>query len=160
MNSHSLDGQHIGPQGLMVFHDYDVALKYAKQVNKPLMLDFTGHACVNCRKMEEQVWSDQYVKELLRNDVVLVSLYVDERIDLPKEDQYVTKMAGKEKKVKTTGDKWMVFQANTFGTNSQPYYVMLDLDENELIEPANYQDYGSVSLFKDWLERGINLFNK
>ena len=160
INSHSLDGQHIGPQGLMVFHDYDVALKYAKQVKKPLMLDFTGHACVNCRKMEEQVWSDQYVKELLRNDVVLVSLYVDERIDLPKEDQYVTKMAGKEKKVKTTGDKWMVFQANTFGTNSQPYYVMLDLDENELIEPANYQDYGSVSLFKDWLERGINLFNK
>ena len=160
INSHSLDGQHIGPQGLMVFHDYDVALKYAKQVKKPLMLDFTGHACVNCRKMEEQVWSDQYVKELLRNDVVLVSLYVDERIDLPKEDQYVTKMAGKEKKVKTTGDKWMVFQANTFGTNSQPYYVMLDLDENELIEPANYQDYGSVSLFKDWLERGINLFNR
>ena len=159
-NSHSLDGQHIGPQGLMVFHDYDVALKYAKQVKRPLMLDFTGHACVNCRKMEEQVWSDQYVKELLRNDVVIVSLYVDERIDLPKEDQYVTKMAGKEKKVKTTGDKWMVFQANTFGTNSQPYYVMLDLDENELIEPANYQDYGSVSLFKDWLERGINLFNK
>ena len=96
----------------------------------------------------------------MQNDVVLVSLYVDERIDLPKEDQYVTKMAGKEKKVKTTGDKWMVFQANTFGTNSQPYYVMLDLDENELIEPANYQDYGSVSLFKDWLERGINLFNK
>ena len=160
INSHSLDGQHIGPQGLMVFHDYDIALNYAKQVKKPLMLDFTGHACVNCRKMEEQVWSDQYVKELLRNDVVLVSLYVDERIDLPKEDQYVTKMAGKEKKVKTTGDKWMVFQANTFGTNSQPYYVMLDLDENELIEPANYQDYGSVSLFKDWLERGINLFNK
>ena len=156
----SNDGQHIGPQGLMAFHDYYEALNYAKKVNKPLMIDFTGHACVNCRKMEEQVWSDQNVKNMLANDVVLVSLYVDERINLPKEEQYITKMAGKEKKVRTTGDKWMVFQANTFGTNSQPYYVMLDLNENQLIEPANYQDYGSVSLFKDWLERGVNLFNE
>ena len=159
-NHSSNDGQHIGPQGLMAFHDYYEALNYAKKVNKPLMIDFTGHACVNCRKMEEQVWSDQNVKNMLANDVVLVSLYVDERINLPKEEQYITKMAGKEKKVKTTGDKWMVFQANTFGTNSQPYYVMLDLNENQLIEPANYQDYGSVSLFKDWLERGVNLFNE
>ena len=151
----SHEGQHIGPQGLMVFHDYDEALIHAKKVNKPLMIDFTGHACVNCRKMEEQVWSDQYVKDMLANEVVLVSLYVDERISLPESEQYVTTMAGKEKKVKTTGDKWMVFQANTFGTNSQPYYVMLDLNEEQLIEPANYQDYGSVSLFKDWLERGV-----
>ena len=159
-SSSSNDGQHIGPQGLMAFHDYYEGLNYAKKVKKPLMIDFTGHACVNCRKMEEQVWSDKNVKNMLANDVVLVSLYVDERINLPKEEQYITKMAGKEKKVKTTGDKWMVFQANTFGTNSQPYYVMLDLNENQLIEPANYQDYGSVSLFKDWLERGVNLFNK
>jgi len=157
---HSSNGQHIGPQGLMVFHDYKEALEYAKKIDKPLMLDFTGHACVNCRKMEEQVWSDPYVKEMLRNDVVLVSLYVDERIDLPKEEQHTTMMAGKKKKVKTTGDKWMVLQANTFGTNSQPYYVMLDHNEDQLIESANYQDYGSVSLFKDWLERGVTLFNK
>ena len=155
----SHEGQHIGPQGLMVFHDYDEALVHAKKVNKPLMIDFTGHACVNCRKMEEQVWSDQYVKDMLANEVVLVSLYVDERISLPESEQYITTMAGKEKKVKTTGDKWMVFQANTFGTNSQPYYVMLDLNEKQLIEPANYQDYGSVSLFTDWLERGVKLFN-
>lgn len=153
-------GQHIGPQGLMVFHDYDEGLEHAKNVGKPLMLDFTGHACVNCRKMEEQVWSNQNVKSMLASDVVLVSLYVDERIDLPLDQQYVTTMAGKEKKVKTTGDKWMVLQANTFGTNSQPYYVMLDHNEQELLEPANYQDYGSVSLFKDWLERGVNIFNK
>ena len=153
-------GQHIGPQGLMVFHDYDEGLEHAKNVGKPLMLDFTGHACVNCRKMEEQVWSNQNVKSMLASDVVLVSLYVDERIDLPLDQQYVTTMAGKEKKVKTTGDKWMVLQANTFGTNSQPYYVMLDHNEQELLEPANYQDYGSVSLFQDWLERGVNIFNK
>jgi|TARA_B100000497_G_scaffold99054_1_gene111873 thiol:disulfide interchange protein DsbD len=110
--------------------------------------------------MEEQVWSNQNVKSMLASDVVLVSLYVDERIDLPLDQQYVTTMAGKEKKVKTTGDKWMVLQANTFGTNSQPYYVMLDHNEQELLEPANYQDYGSVSLFQDWLERGVNTFNK
>jgi|TARA_B110001450_G_scaffold39135_1_gene34948 thiol:disulfide interchange protein DsbD len=159
-NSHIEKGQHIGPQGLMVFHDYNEGLIYAKSVGKPLMLDFTGHACVNCRKMEEQVWSNKDVKEMLGKDVVLVSLYVDERIDLPIEEQYVTTMAGKKKKVKTTGDKWMVLQANTFGTNSQPYYVLLDHNEKQLLEPANYQDYGSVELFKDWLDRGVNSFNK
>ena len=153
-------GQHIGPQGLMVFHDYHEGLEHAKNVGKPLMLDFTGHACVNCRKMEEQVWSNQNVKNILASEVVLVSLYVDERIDLPTDQQYVTTMAGKEKKVKTTGDKWMVLQANIFGTNSQPYYVMLDHNEQELLEPANYQDYGSVSLFQEWLERGVKTFNK
>jgi thiol:disulfide interchange protein len=159
-NTKHENGQHIGPQGLMVFHDYDEGLEHAKNVGKPLMLDFTGHACVNCRKMEEQVWSNQNVKNMLASKVVLVSLYVDERIDLPTDQQYVTTMAGKQKKVKTTGDKWMVLQANTFGTNSQPYYVMLDHNEHELLEPANYQDYGSVSLFQDWLERGVNIFNK
>ena len=159
-NSHIEKGQHVGPQGLMVFHDYNEGLIHAKSVGKPLMIDFTGHACVNCRKMEEQVWSNQDVKEMLSKDVVLVSLYVDERIDLPKEEQYVTTMAGKKKKVKTTGDRWMVLQANTFGTNSQPYYVLLDHNEKQLLEPANYQDYGSVELFKDWLDRGVNSFNK
>ena len=159
-NTNHEQGQHIGPQGLMVFHDYDEGLEHAKNVGKPLMLDFTGHACVNCRKMEEQVWSNQNVKNILASEVVLVSLYVDERIDLPTDQQYVTTMAGKEKKVKTTGDKWMVLQANTFGTNSQPYYVMLDHNEQELLEPANYQDYGSVSLFQEWLERGVKTFNK
>lgn len=159
-NSHIEKGQHVGPQGLMVFHDYNEGLIHAKSVGKPLMIDFTGHACVNCRKMEEQVWSNQDVKEILSKDVVLVSLYVDERIDLPKEEQYVTTMAGKKKKVKTTGDRWMVLQANTFGTNSQPYYVLLDHNEKQLLEPANYQDYGSVELFKDWLDRGVNSFNK
>ena len=157
---HTENGQHLGPQNIMVFHDYDEGLAYAKNVNKPIMLDFTGHACVNCRKMEEQVWSDKNVKSMLSNDVVLISLYVDERIDLPKEQQYETTLAGKTKKVKTTGDKWMVLQANTYATNSQPYYVLLNHDEEQIIEPANYQDYGTVELFKDWLNRGIKEYNK
>ena len=154
------DGQHLGPQDILVFHDYDIGMAHAKKINKPVVLDFTGHACVNCRKMEEQVWSDDAVKNLLTNEVVLISLYVDERIDLPKADQYEATMAGKIKKVKTTGDKWMVFQANRYGTNSQPYYVFLNHDEEVLIENANYQDYGKVDLFTDWLKRGLREFKK
>jgi thiol:disulfide interchange protein DsbD len=152
--------QHLGPQNIMVFHDYEAGIEYAKKVNKPIMLDFTGWACVNCRKMEEQVWSDESVKKILNDDLVLISLYVDERTKLPIDQQYETTLAGKSKKVKTVGDKWMVLQANKYGTNSQPYYVFLDHGERLLIEPANYQDYGTVSLFKDWLNRGMNEFKK
>ena len=152
--------QHLGPQNIMVFHDYEAGVEYAKKVNKPIMLDFTGWACVNCRKMEEQVWSDDEVKKMLADDLVLISLYVDERTKLPVDQQYETTLAGKSKKVKTIGDKWMVLQANKYGTNSQPYYVFLDHSEKLLIEPANYQDYGTVSLFKDWLNRGMLEFKK
>ena len=152
--------QHLGPQNIMVFHDYEAGVEYAKKVNKPIMLDFTGWACVNCRKMEEQVWSDDEVKKMLADDLVLISLYVDERTKLPIDQQYETTLAGKSKKVKTIGDKWMVLQANKYGTNSQPYYVFLDHSEKLLIEPANYQDYGTVSLFKDWLNRGMLEFKK
>ena len=161
-NTHnqSHDGQHLGPQGLMVFHDYDKGIKYAKESGLPIMLDFTGWACVNCRKMEEQVWSDTEVKNMLANEVVLISLYVDERTKLPMSEQYETTIAGKKKKVKTVGDKWTVLQAERYKTNSQPYYVILDHDENQLGVAANYQDYGKVSLFKDWLQDGINAFKK
>lgn len=152
--------QHLGPQNIMVFHDYEAGVEYAKKVNKPIMLDFTGWACVNCRKMEEQVWSDDEVRKVLADDLVLISLYVDERTKLPVDQQYETTLAGKSKKVKTIGDKWMVLQANKYGTNSQPYYVFLDHSEKLLIEPANYQDYGTVSLFKDWLNRGMLEFKK
>ena len=151
---------HLGPQGIMVFHDYDKGMAYAKQVNKPAVIDFTGWACVNCRKMEEQVWSDDNVKSILSNDVVLISLYVDERIDLPKNEQYETTLAGKTKMIKTTGDKWMLLQANTYGTNSQPYYVFLNHNEQQMVEAANYQDFGTVKLFTDWLNRGLEEFHK
>lgn len=152
-------GQHLGPQGIMVFDDYDLGVAYAKEVGKPIMLDFTGWACVNCRKMEEQVWSDSEVKRMLSSEVVLISLYVDERTKLPKEDQYETTIAGKKKKVKTVGDKWTVLQIERYKTNSQPYYVVLDHDENQLGSPANYQDHGKVDLFKNWLQEGIDTFN-
>ena len=154
------EGQHLGPQGIMAFHDYDEGMAYATSVNKPVMLDFTGKACVNCRKMEQGVWSDAQIKNILKNEVVLISLYVDDRKKLPTEDQYETTLAGKTKKVRTIGDKWMVLQANTYQTNSQPYYVMLDRKAQPLLENANYQDYGSVAVFKDWLNRGLLAFTK
>ena len=156
---HKEEGQHLGPQGIMAFHDYEEGLAYAMSVNKPVMLDFTGKACVNCRKMEQGVWSDSQIKSILKNDVVLVSLYVDDRKKLAEEDQYVTTLAGKTKKVRTIGDKWMVLEANTYKTNSQPYYVMLGSNGKPLLENANYQDYGTIDLFKDWLSRGLAAFN-
>ena len=152
------EGQHLGPQGLMVFHEYQDGLDYAKKVGLPVIIDFTGWACVNCRKMEEEVWSNPEVKQILRDEVVLVSLYVDERTPLPENEQYETTIAGKKKKVRTVGDKWTVLQAETYKTNSQPYYVILDHDENQLGVSANYQDYGNVDLFKSWLEDGIDRF--
>ena len=150
----------MGPQRIKVFHNYDDAIEYARLVEKPLVIDFTGYACVNCRQMESNVWSDKEIKSILKDDVILVSLHVDATKKLPKEERYETTMAGRVKKVVTEGDKWMVFQANTYGTNSQPYYVFLDNEENALIENANYQDYGTVSLFKDWLQRGLDSYNK
>tara|TARA_B100000683_G_scaffold59920_1_gene58127 strand:- start:1095 stop:3098 length:2004 start_codon:yes stop_codon:yes gene_type:complete len=150
----------MGPQRIKVFHNYDDAIEYARLVEKPLVIDFTGYACVNCRQMESNVWSDKEIKSILKDDVILVSLHVDATKKLPKEERYETTMAGRVKKVVTEGDKWMVFQANTYGTNSQPYYVFLDSEENALIENANYQDYGTVSLFKDWLQRGLDSYNK
>ena len=156
-HSHS-ESQHLGPQGIMVFHEYDQGIEHARKVGLPVMIDFTGWACVNCRKMEEKVWSDPEVKRLLKEEVVLISLYVDERIPLPEDEQYETTIAGKKKKVRTVGDKWTVLQAETYKTNSQPYYVMLDHEENQLGVSANYQDYGRVDLFKSWLEDGIDEF--
>ena len=154
------ESRKLGPQRIKVFKDYDDGLRYAQLVNKPIMLDFTGHACVNCRQMESNIWSDAEIKKILKEELVIISLYVDETKKLPKSEQYETKLAGKNKKIRTVGDKWMVFQAEKYGNNSQPYYVFLDPNENQLIENANYQDYGTVNLFKNWLKRGLNEFQK
>ena len=154
------ESRKLGPQRIKVFKDYDDGLRYAQLVNKPIMLDFTGHACVNCRQMESNIWSDTEIKKILKEELVIISLYVDETKKLPKSEQYETKLAGKNKKIRTVGDKWMVFQAEKYGNNSQPYYVFLDPNENQLIENANYQDYGTVNLFKNWLKRGLNEFQK
>ncbi len=155
------EGTYLGPQGIYVYKDYDKALQRAKELNKPMMLDFTGHACVNCRKMEQQVWSDPEIKRKLSEDVVLVSLYVDEKTPLPEaERKEVELTGGRKKRLRNVGHKWAAFQEIRFGINAQPYYVILDLEENMLTEPANYQDYGTVSKFDEWLQRGVEAFAK
>ena len=119
--------------GLVTYFDYDEALAAAKALKKPLMLDFTGINCVNCRKMEGQVWSDPEVMKRLKEDFVIVSLYVDvQNIDLPQSEIYFSKALGK--KVETLGDKNADMQVTKFGANSQPYYFFLDNNEKKLAE--------------------------
>ena len=148
------DGAKVGEHGIITFTDYDKGLAYAKEVNKPLMLDFTGFACVNCRKMEINVWSDEKVLSVLKNDVVLISLYVDDKRELPKEQQYVSKETGKE--VVTIGNKWTDFIITRYKTNTQPYYVLTDLKEQKLNEPISYTP--NIDDYLAWLKDGISKF--
>ncbi len=147
---------HFGPHGIVAFEEYDYGLAYAKKVNKPVLLDFTGDACANCRKMEDNVWSDPAILKILKEDVVLISLYCDRKIDLPKDKQYISKTTGK--KVVTIGNRWTDFQITRYKSNSQPLYVILDTDGKDLSKPIAFtfekQDY------KKWLEDGISKFKK
>ena len=146
------------PNNLPCFHDYDEALAYAKKVGKPLMIDFTGWACVNCRKMESQVWTDSEVDKRLRNDVVLVSLYVDDKNQLPLDQQTVKKMGDRDFKIKTIGNKWSFLQADKFKTNTQPQYILLDHNERLLSEPTNYDP--DIENYIKWLDAGKSEFLK
>jgi len=153
------DGMHLVVPGVYSYLDYDEGFAKAKESGKPLMIDFTGHACVNCRKMEQQVWSDPEIKSMLADDVVLVSLYVDEKTPLPEDEQITVELTGgREKKLRNIGNKWAAFQEQRFGVNAQPYYVLLNYNEELIIEPSNYQDYGTVDDFKEWLNRGLKAF--
>lgn len=124
------------PHGLDAFYDYEEGLAYAKSVNKPILIDFTGWSCVNCRKMEASVWPDKEVLKRLKQDYVLISLYVDDKTELAEEEKYVSAFSGK--KIKTIGQKWGDFQASKFGTNSQPYYVLADHDGKVLVQPQAF----------------------
>jgi thiol:disulfide interchange protein DsbD len=145
------DGAEIGPHGLTVFTDYSKGLAYAKTVNKTVMLDFTGYACVNCRKMENNVWSDEKVLNVLKNDVVLISLYVDDKRELPKSEQ-----TGND--IFTVGDKWTEFIITKYKTNTQPFYVLIDLKEEKLNEPISYTP--NIEEYLAWLKDGISKFKK
>ncbi|MEZ4838587.1 protein-disulfide reductase DsbD family protein [Flavobacterium sp.] len=150
-------GAHSGPHGIIAFHDYEDGLAYAKQINKPILLDFTGYACVNCRKMEDYVWSDKKILSILKNEVVLISLYVDDKKELPENEKYVSKETGK--KIKTIGNKWSDFQITKYKANAQPYYLILDTDGNTLSEePASYDP--DIDLYEKWLRNGIDKFVK
>ncbi|HRE77132.1 MAG TPA: cytochrome c biogenesis protein CcdA [Flavobacterium sp.] len=150
-------GAHSGPHGIMAFHDYKYGLAYAKEVNKPILLDFTGYACVNCRKMEDYVWSDTKILSILKNEVVLISLYVDDKKELAENEKYVSKETGK--KIKTIGNKWSDFQITKYKANAQPYYLILDTDGNTISdEPASYDP--DIDLYEKWLRNGIDKFIK
>ena len=148
------DGAEIGPQGLTIFTDYAKGLAYAKKVNKPIMLDFTGYACVNCRKMENNVWSDEKVLEVLKNEVVLISLYVDDKRELPKSEQKISKETGND--ITTIGDKWTEFIITRYKTNTQPFYVLTDLQEEKLNEPISYTP--NINEYLAWLKDGVSKF--
>ena len=145
-------GAHLmAPHNIIAFNDYDLGLAYAKSVGKPVMLDFTGHACVNCRKMEQNVWVDDRVLSVLKNDLVLISLYVDDKRDLP--NPLPSKLR-EGKQLRTIGQKWAEFQAVRFKANSQPFYVLLDSDGKQLGKPVAYTPDADV--YYQWLQTGIN----
>jgi len=147
------------PLGLEAYKDFDQGMAAAKASGKPLMIDFTGWACVNCRKMEEQVWSTPEVFELLSQEYVLVSLYVDDRKALLADEQFsYAQPNGRIKKLKTVGDKWATFQTINFKNNSQPYYILLDEDLNMLNKPVGYTP--DVDEYAEWLTEGLEEFQR
>jgi thiol:disulfide interchange protein len=143
------------PHGLDAFFDYEEGMSYAKQLQKPVLIDFTGHACVNCRKMETTVWPEPDILKVLRNDYVLVQLYVDDKTELPEGEQVVSDFSGK--KIVTVGNKWSDFQASVFNTNSQPYYVLLG-NTGEILTTPQGANYDPVA-FRQFLEDGLRAFN-
>ncbi|MFN5416160.1 MAG: protein-disulfide reductase DsbD family protein [Flavobacteriia bacterium] len=159
-NGEHVEGMHQGPQGIMAFNDYDKALAYAKKVNKPLFVDFTGWGCVNCRKMEQSVWGETGIIEHLKNDVVIVSLYVDERTELPKNEQSKIKVNGKDFEIITIGNKWTAKQIEEYKTASQPYYVLQTPEGVDIpVGSADYQNHNDPRDFKKWLDDGLQKFN-
>jgi thiol:disulfide interchange protein DsbD len=156
----SLEGTHPGPQNIPVFHDLEKAQAYAKSVNKPLFVDFTGYACQNCRKMEENVWGEPGIIDILRDQVVIVSLYVDDKTTLPAAEQGVFEYApGKTMEVMEIGHKWSLLQAKRYQTNTQPYYRMLGPNGEDLSNgSADYEHHKDPNNFKSWLDSGLSLY--
>ena len=146
------------PNGIDCYHDFDEALEVAKRENKPLFVDFTGYGCVNCRKMEENVWPKSGIIEKLRNDYVVVSLYVDDKARLFGEDKFAYLLdTGTGDKIRTVGDKWSSFQINNFNRNSQPWYVLMHHDGTTILnEPRGYTPDSDE--YRDFLECGLANF--
>ncbi len=151
------------PNGLNCFHDFETAVKYAKEVKKPILIDFTGHACTNCRRMEDNVWSKKEVFDLINENYVLASLYVDDREELPINQQgeitiVLNDSTKKQKRIITTGDKWATFEANTFKKVSQPHYVLISPFGQLLTNPVSYTP--NPKKYADWLSCGVKAFEK
>ncbi|MBO9583974.1 MAG: thioredoxin family protein [Flavobacterium sp.] len=150
------EGAELGPHNILAFTDYDLGMKYAKKIGKPVMIDFTGHACVNCRKMEDNVWSNEKVQKILKGDLVLISLYVDDKRELHPNEQITSKLTGK--KLKYIGQKWSEFQTLTYKTNAQPFYVLVNHNGETLNETSAYNP--DVEEYLSWLKKGVSNFEK
>ncbi|TXN34972.1 thiol:disulfide interchange protein [Flagellimonas hymeniacidonis] len=148
-------GHLLPPHDILAFNDYDKGLAYAKRVGKPVMLDFTGWACVNCRKMEQNVWPEPRILEFLKNEVVLISLYVDDKRPLAVENQVESELRP-GRKLKYIGQKWSELQTIKYKANSQPFYVLMDHEEQNLVDPVAYTP--SVDEYYEWLDNGISNF--
>lgn len=144
-----------GEYDIITFKDYDEGMAYAKKENKPVLLDFTGYACVNCRKMEQRVWSEPQVLEKLKKELVLISLYVDSKEELPEDEQYTSESGSR---VRTIGNKWSDFQIQNYGANAQPFYAILSPDGEKTVEPIGYTP--EVDEYNNWLKKGIENFEK
>jgi len=139
--------------------DYEKAIQLTRKENKPVLIDFTGWACVNCRKMEEKVWTKPKVEKMMRNDFILVSLYVDERTKLPAAQQLVYKAKnGNDKSIITIGEKWSAFQVDNFDATSQPQYAIISPEEKALVKTKFYTP--NPQEFADWLQCGLDAFKK
>ena len=145
--------------GITGFKDFYDGLAEAEKAGKPIMIDFTGWACVNCRKMEEQVWTRDDIYSVITDDYILVSLYVDDRKQLDSDNTFnFLKPTGGTKAIKTVGDKWATFQTVNFKNNSQPYYILIDKDFNLLNSPLGYTP--DADAYLEWLQQGLNTFYK
>ena len=138
------------------FDDYDAGMKYAREHGKPVMLDFTGYGCVNCRKMELSVWTDPQVADLINNDYVLITLYVDNKTRLPEPIKVMEN--GKERTLRTVGDKWSYLQRVKFGANAQPFYVLIDNEGKPLNKSYSYDE--DIDLYVDFLQTGLDNYNR
>lgn len=138
------------------FDDYDAGMKYARELGKPVMLDFTGYGCVNCRKMELAVWTDMKVADLINNDYVLITLYVDNKTRLPEPVKVMEN--GTERTLRTVGDKWSYLQRVKFGANAQPFYVLIDNEGKPLNKSYSYDE--DIDKYVDFLQAGLNNYNK
>ena len=146
------------PLGLNCYKSFEEGLEVAKNENKPILLDFTGWGCVNCRKMEENVWSDSDIYPILKENFIVISLYVDDGKELPKTQQFQFQKAnGKLKSIKTVGEKWATFQTINFQNISQPYYVLMTSDLKILHRPEQYTDRDTYVI---WLQEGFQQFKK
>lgn len=138
------------------FDDYDAGMEYAKRNGKPVMLDFTGYGCVNCRKMEAAVWTDPKVSKLMTDDYVLITLYVDNKEPLPEHIKVMEN--GKERTLRTVGDKWSYLQRSKFGANAQPFYVLIDNEGKPLNKSYSYDE--DIDKYVDFLQTGLDNYKK